>query len=67
MGVGGGRHRRSIFLVSEKRRLFRQTTGTVARVNNILGNTGKIGKVDGRSNDMVKENTVSPMVVGISM
>ena len=42
--VGGGRHRRSIFLVSEKRQLFRWSTGTVSCVNNILGNTAKIGR-----------------------
>ena len=44
VGLGGGRHRRSIFLVSEKRQLFRWSTGTVSCVNNILGNTAKIGR-----------------------
>ena len=38
----------------QEERMFRQTTGRIACVNNILGNTGTIGKVDGRSNDMVK-------------
>ena len=46
--------------------MFRETTGRIVRVNNIFGNIGKIGKVDGRPNVMVKENNVSPMVLGIS-
>ena len=41
----GGWSPSSINLFSfREKRLFRQTTGTVARVNNILGNTGKIGR-----------------------